>query len=117
MEREVRIERIRQQSDDGQVARVIDGPELHCDRDKAVAACIDYFKANRKRMNCYRYRKHRLSVGFGVVESACSKSSGAAGRKRAPTLYLPPKAASKTIAGPTSSIGGPVAPQPTNQKI
>ena len=39
--------------------------------DRAVAACIRYFKANRDRMRCDLYRKRGLPVGSGFVESAC----------------------------------------------
>ena len=64
-----------------------------------------------------------LPAGSDVVESACKqiigrrfKRAGAAGRKRASTPCSPPNAASKTIAGPTSSIGGPVSAQPPDQR-
>ena len=45
-----------------------------------------------------------------------SKSRSAACRKRAPTPSSPPDAASKTCVGPTSSIGGLVVAQPSEQK-
>ena len=48
--RKARMEGIKQQLNDGQVARVIDDLKPHRDRDKAVAACIDCFEANRDRM-------------------------------------------------------------------
>ena len=49
-ERQARMEGIKQQLNDGQVARVIDDQKPHRGRDEAVAACIDYFKANKDRM-------------------------------------------------------------------
>ena len=49
-------------------------------------------------------------------KTSASTSSGTTGRKRAPTPCSPPYAASKTCVGPTSSIGGLVAPQPPAQK-
>ena len=45
-----------------------------------------------------------LFLGRGV------RRAGAVGRKRTPTPCSPPNAASKTIVGPTSSIGGLAAP-------
>ena len=48
---------------------------------------------------------------------ASSKEPGAFGRKREPTPCSPSNAASKTGAGPTSSMGGLAAPQPHNQKM
>ena len=47
---------------------------------------------------------------------AVSSGRDAAGRKRAPTLCSPSNAAAKTINGPTSLIGGPVVPQPPDQR-
>ena len=118
------MERIRQQSNDGQVARVIDDPEPHRGRDEAVATCIDQFEADPDRMRCDRCRERGLSVGSGVAERACKqivgsrlKRAGAAGRKRVPTPCSPPNGASKTTAGLTSSIGGLAAPQPHDQKM
>ena len=73
---------------------------------------------------CDLCRKRGLPVGSGVVENPCKhivenrfKKSGSAGRKRAPTPCSPPYPASKTCVGPTSSIGGLVAPQPPDQKM
>ena len=74
--RKARMEEIKQQSDDGQVACVIDGLKPHRDRDKAVAACIDYFEANRSRMRYDLCRERGLPVGSGVVESACKQIVG-----------------------------------------
>ena len=121
--RKARMERIKQQSDDGQVACVIDGLKPHRDRDKAVAACIDYFEVNRDRMPATAAGSAACRSDPASWKAPASRSSGAAssgrgaaGRKRAPTPCSPSNAASKTTDGPTSSIGGPAAPQPSDQK-
>ena len=121
--RPARMEGIKQQSDDGQVARVLDGPKPHRDRDEAVAACIDCFEANRDRMPATaagsaagRSDPVSWKAPASRPSGAGSSRRGAAGRKRAPTPCSPPNAASKAIAGPTSSTGGPVAPQPLDQE-
>ena len=75
-ERKARMEKIKQQLNAAHVARVIDGLEPHCDRDMAVAACIDYFKANRNRMRYGRCWERGLPVGSGVVESVCKQIVG-----------------------------------------
>ena len=67
--------RIRQQSDDGQVARVIADPEPHRKRDEAVAACI-LLRGRQGSNACDRCRKRGLPVGSGVVESACKQIVG-----------------------------------------
>ena len=74
--RKARMEEIKQQLNDGQVACVIDGLKPHRDRDKAVASCIDYFEANKDRMRYDRCRERGLPVGSGVVESACKQIVG-----------------------------------------
>ena len=93
------------------------------DRFEAVAVCIRYYEANRDRMRFDLCRARGPPVGSGIVESACNcivgnrlKGAGRTGRKRAPTACSPSDAASKTGAGPTSSIGGLAASQPHNQK-
>ena len=48
---------------------------------------------------------------------AGSSGRAAVGRRRAPTPCSPSNAASTTTDGPTSSIGGPAAPQPPGPKI
>ena len=60
-------------------------------------------------------RKRGLPVGSDVVESACMQIVGS-WFKRTPTPCSQPNAASKTTAGPTSSIGGLAAPQPPDQR-
>ena len=47
--------------------------EPHHDRDKVVATCIGYFKANSKRLRCDGCRKRGLPVGSGVAECACKQ--------------------------------------------
>ena len=47
-------------------------------------------------------------------EFRCSRARSAS--RREPTPCPPPDAASKTCAGPTSSIGGPVMPPPPNPR-
>ena len=74
--RKARMEEIKQQLDDGQVACVIAGLKPHRDRDEAVAACIDYFEANKSRMRYDLCRERGLPVGSGVVESACKQIVG-----------------------------------------
>ena len=118
------MERIRTQLNSGRVDLPIADPEPHCGRDKAVAARVGCFEANRDRMRRDLLRERGLPVGSGVVESACKqivgsqlKRAGAAGRKRAPTPCSPLNAASNTTAGLTSSIGGLAAPQPHDQKM
>ena len=49
-----------------------------------------------------------------MPEFRCSRARSASGRE--PTPCPPPDAASKTCAGPTSSIGGPVMPPPNPRK-
>ena len=118
------MEGIKQQSDDGQVARVIGDLKPHRDRDEAVAACIDYFEANKDRMRYDLCRERGLPVGSGVVESACKQIVGSrfkrAGCRWSPkagaNALLAVNAASKTTDGLTSSIGGLAAPQPSDQK-
>ena len=74
-------------------------------------------------MHCSLYWTRGLPVGSGIVKAPASASSGAgskergaADRKRAPTPCSPPDAASKTGAGPTSSIGGLAASQSRDQR-
>ena len=94
--RKARMEGIKQQSDDGQVACVIDDLKPHRDRDKAVAAFIDYFEANRDRMpataagsaDC-RSDPALWKAPAGRSSGAGSSGRGAAGRKRAPTPCSP----------------------------
>ena len=94
--RKARMEGIKQQSDDGQVARVIDGLKPHRDRDEAVAACIDCFEANKDRMpatfaGSAACRSVPASWKAPASRSSAAGSSGrgAAGRKRAPTPCSP----------------------------
>ena len=68
--------KIKQQSDDGKVDRVIDDLRPHRKRDEAVAACIRYFETNKDRMRYDIYRERGLPVGSGVVESACKQIVG-----------------------------------------
>ena len=118
-----RMERIKQQSDDGQVARVIDGLKPHRDRDEAVAACIDCFEANRSRIPATFAGIAGCRSDPASWKAPASRSSGAgssgrgvAGRKRAPTPSSPPNAALKTTDGPTSLIGGLAASQPSDRR-
>ena len=68
-------ERIRQQLNDGQVACVIDGLKPHRDQDKAIAACIGYFEANRT--GCLRpLPGARLAGRIRRRESACKQIVG-----------------------------------------
>ena len=114
---------IRQRLNDGQVPRVIDDPVLHRYRDKAIATCIDQFEANTGQMPATFASNSDCRSDLALWKVPANKSSGAAstgrrptGRKREPTPCSPPNAASKTTDGPTSSIGGPSAPQPSDQK-
>ena len=60
----------------GWVARVIAALKPHRDRSEAVAVCIRTYEANADRMRYDLYRKLRLLIGFGVVESACKQIVG-----------------------------------------
>ena len=60
----------------GRVDQVIAELKPHRRRSEAVAACIDYFEANKDRMRCDLYRQRGLPVGSGVVESACKQIVG-----------------------------------------
>ena len=121
--RKKRMDWIREKLGTRQVAQVISKLKPHR-RFGAFAACIRYCEANRDRMRCDLCRKRGLPVGSGIVESACKhivenrfKESGCRWSKPAPTSCSPSDAASKTCAGPTSSIGGLAAKQPHDQKI
>ena len=109
------MERIRTQLNSGRVDLPIADPEPHCGRDKAVAARVGCFEANRDRMRRDLLRERGLPVGSGVVESACKQIVGSR-FKRVPASCSPSNAASRGAAGSASSIGGLAAPQPTDQK-
>ena len=55
------------------VAQVIAALKLYRDRSEAISACIRTYEANADRMRYDLYRKLKLPVGSGVVESACKR--------------------------------------------
>ena len=117
------MERIRRQLNDGRVARVIGGLKPRRGREKpsrpastnsrpTEIGCAATAAENADRRSDPALWKAPASSSSG----ARSSGRGIAGRKRVPTFCSPPNAVSKTIAGPTSSSGEPVAPQPFDQR-
>ena len=45
--------------------------DAHRAHGDAIQGALNYFEANRERMNYRRYRKDHLPIGSGTVESAC----------------------------------------------
>ena len=112
---------IRDRPDAGRVDDVIADLKPYR-RFEAVATCIRCNETNRDRLGYDLYRKRGLSAGSGVVKAPASRSSaadsmelGTAGRRREPTHCPQSIAASRTTAGPTSSIGGLATPQLPDQ--
>ena len=92
---------------------VADVPSSAFSRIGRTAPSAGRYEANRDQMRCDLCRARGLQVGSDVAEASASTSSGTgsnnrdnAGRKRSPTPCPPSNAASKTAAGPKSSIGG-----------
>ena len=74
-ERKKMLDAVKAELKAGRVDAVIDALEPHRNRDEAVAKCVDYFAANRERMQYGRYRRQGMQIGSGVVESACRRQS------------------------------------------
>ena len=75
-ERKKMLDAVKAELKAGRVDAVIDALEPHRNRDEAVAKCVDYFAANRERMQYGRYRRQGMQIGSGVVESACRQTVG-----------------------------------------
>ena len=109
--------RIKQQLNDGRIARVIGGPEPHRDRDEAVATCIDCFgPAGVECAATFAANADWRSNPAAWKASASNKQTIGRRFKQVPTSCSLPNAASKAIAEPTSLIEELAAAQQPDQR-